>query len=65
MRTKSAFKQGDVKRAIKAVRAAGLEIARVEVYREGKIVVVPKNAEDEQISGNPWDAAVANLEKGN
>ena len=35
------FKQRDMTRALKAVVAAGLAIARVEVDRDGKIVIVP------------------------
>jgi hypothetical protein len=35
------FRETDVKRAVRATRAAGLEIARVEVGKDGLIVVVP------------------------
>jgi hypothetical protein len=41
MRHPSKFKKCDVTRATKAVRAAGLEIARVVVAKDGSIVVVP------------------------
>lgn len=41
MRRASMFKKTDVTRATKAVRDAGLEIARVEVAKDGSIVVVP------------------------
>jgi hypothetical protein len=37
----SKFKKSDVTRATKAVRAAGLEIAQVEVAQDGSIIVVP------------------------
>jgi hypothetical protein len=43
MRRPSKFKKCDVTRAMKAVRAAGLEIARVEIAKDGAIVVVPGN----------------------
>ena len=41
MRRPSIFKKTDVTRATKAVIAAGLEIARVEVAKDGSIIVVP------------------------
>jgi hypothetical protein len=41
----STFRLTDVKRAVQACRNAGLTIGRVEVDREGKIVIVPGNAE--------------------
>lgn len=39
-RTPSTFRQQDVTRAVRAVAAAGVDIQRVEVDREGKIVIV-------------------------
>ena len=41
MRRPSKFKKTDVTRAAKAVLAAGLEIARVEVAGDGSIIVIP------------------------
>lgn len=41
---RSVFRQQNVTRATKAVRAAGLDIARVEIGRDGSIVVVTKEA---------------------
>jgi hypothetical protein len=38
----STFRITDVKRAVQACRNAGLTIGRVEVDREGKIVIVPE-----------------------
>jgi hypothetical protein len=34
------FKQQDVTRALKATRAAGVEVQRVEIDKDGKIVLV-------------------------
>jgi hypothetical protein len=39
-RAPSTFRQQDVTRAVKAVAAAGVDIVRVEIGRDGKIVVV-------------------------
>jgi hypothetical protein len=50
------FKQNDVTRAVKAVVAAGVEVARVEVDKDGRIVVVAgKPVPDEGRGGNEWD----------
>lgn len=40
MRGPCAFKKRDVTRAAKAVQAAGLDIARVEIAKDGAIIVV-------------------------
>jgi hypothetical protein len=39
-RAPSTFRQTDVTKAVKAVRAAGVDIVRVEVARDGRIVIV-------------------------
>ena len=52
------FKQTDLLRAIRTSQKAGLSIARVEIDREGKIVVVV--GEGMTIQGNAvneWDGA--------
>jgi hypothetical protein len=41
MRRPSKFKKTDVKRAARAVIEAGLQIARIEVARDGAISVIP------------------------
>jgi hypothetical protein len=51
------FKETDLRRAIRASQKAGLSIARVEIDRDGKIVIVtgkPVN-EDTMSNTNPWD----------
>jgi hypothetical protein len=51
------FKQTDVTKAVKAVVAAGVEVARVEVDKDGRIVVIagkPIAASDGE-GTNEWD----------
>jgi hypothetical protein len=38
-RRPSSFKQSDIARAVKGVKAAGEEVAKVEIDKEGKIIV--------------------------
>jgi hypothetical protein len=45
MRRRCLFKERDVTRATKAVRAAGLEIARVEINKDGGFTIVPGKPE--------------------
>ena len=52
----STFRQRDVKAAIKAVVDAGYEVARVEIGRDGKIIIVPTRAAAAGTAEeNPWD----------
>lgn len=56
----STFRETDVKRAVKAVRAAGVEIARVEIEKDGRIIVVPgkpTESQDANAERNEWDDA--------
>ena len=51
------FRQGDVTRAVRAVRAAGVEVLRVEVDKTGRIVVVTGKPEENPAPAecNEWD----------
>ena len=50
------FKQRDLTAAVKALVAAGCEVARVEIGKDGKIVVVTGKAVIAAPDTNEWDA---------
>ena len=57
-RAPSTFRQQDVTRAVKAVTAAGVHIARVEIDKTGKIIIITADATDrpdETTEVNEWD----------
>jgi hypothetical protein len=54
-RAPSTFRQQDVTRAVKAVTRAGVNIARIEIDRTGKIAIIAM-AEPKQLGeDNEWD----------
>ena len=60
-RVPAIFRQGDVTRAVRAVAAAGVGIARVEVDRAGKITIIALGAEPPGEGGkgpNEWDTVL-------
>jgi transcription initiation factor IIE alpha subunit len=55
------FKKRDVRRAIEAFREAGLAIARVEIDKDGKIIVIAGKPQDATTTGNnEWDEVTTN-----
>src|SRR5262245_24442550 len=57
-RAPSAFRQRDVTRAIRATRAAGVNIARIEIAKDGRIVIITPDALASGGAGeeeNSWD----------
>jgi hypothetical protein len=56
MTRRAAFKRTDVTRATRAVLAAGLSVARIEI-QDGKITVVPGNSDQpgQSKAPNEWD----------
>jgi hypothetical protein len=56
-RAPSTFRQQDVTRAVKAVVAAGVDIARVEIDKAGTIRIITVKAEPNgQDRENEWDS---------
>ena len=51
----STFRQQDVTRAVKAVTAAGVHIARVEIDKTGKITIITVEQPSEATEANEWD----------
>jgi hypothetical protein len=54
----SIFRQQDVTRAVKAVTAAGVHIARIEIDKSGKIVIItadPTGRPGHMTEANEWD----------
>jgi hypothetical protein len=56
-RAPAIFRQQDVTRAFRAAQAAGVKVARVEIDRDGKIVIVTAVGELERRKENSWDRA--------
>jgi hypothetical protein len=54
-RAPSTFRQQDVTKAVKAVTAAGVHIARVEIDKAGKITIITGDR-----TGQPTDLPEAN-----
>ena len=56
------FRQRDVSAAIKAATAAGATVLRVELDKDGRIVLVLANGKqcnaEPEAAGNEWDAVL-------
>jgi hypothetical protein len=58
------FRQREITRSIKAARAAGLAVDRVEIETDGKIVVHLGNGDDSPKNFNTADAVLEELKNG-
>jgi hypothetical protein len=55
-RARCTFRQRDVTRAIRGARAAGIDVARIEIGNDGKIVILPtQSAAAPETARNEWD----------
>ena len=58
-RAPSTFRQQDLTKAVKGVAAAGVHVARVEINKTGKIVIITTAVADppgqSTAGGNEWD----------
>ena len=52
---RATFKETDLTRALRAMRKAGVDVERVEVDRDGRIVLVLKNGDKVLTERNEWD----------
>ena len=61
-RGQQTFKQRDVTKALKATVKAGIAIERVEIDKDGKIVIVATRPEaaanSEKLGKNEWDGVL-------
>ncbi len=61
-RGQQTFKQRDVTKALKATVKAGIAVGRVEIDKNGKIVIVPARpvdtANEEKPEKNEWDGVI-------
>jgi hypothetical protein len=57
-RAPSTFRQQDVTKAVRAAKAAGVDIARIEIARDGRIVIITEAEAERQVS-TPLDAWMA------
>ena len=61
-RRQHTFKQCDVTKALKATVKAGIAVGRVEIDKDGRIVIVPVRSEDaanrEKSEKNEWDGVL-------
>jgi hypothetical protein len=58
-RARQHFRQNDVTKAIKAAVKAGLQVARVEIMPDGRLIVIAgtsEPAQDVDHSANEWDS---------
>lgn len=48
------FKQSDIKRAVTGALSAGLGIQKIEIDRDGKIVIIPVSTKTPEADNDEW-----------
>jgi hypothetical protein len=61
----SAFKQSDVTRALRGAAKAGMDVGRVEIAKDGRIVVVPSSMMSVAAPQDELDRELAEFEARN
>ena len=54
-RAPATFRQSDITKAIRAARKAGVENVRVEIAKDGRIVIVTAADSEPKAEANEWD----------
>jgi hypothetical protein len=61
-RAPCSFRESEIRRAIKAAGSAGIEIARIEIHKNGGFSIIPGKPDEGGNVGasNPWDEVLTN-----
>lgn len=54
MTARARFKQADIRRAVTGALSAGLGIRKIEIDRDGKIVIIPASTEKPEADNDEW-----------
>jgi hypothetical protein len=54
------FRQADLTRAVKALKAAGMKIDRVEISTDGSVMLHVEQCDKKKKIKNPWDRVLNN-----
>lgn len=55
------FRATEVTRAVKAMRKAGVDVARVDIMPDGRISIVPVDTDAAPDNDNPWEREIDNM----
>jgi hypothetical protein len=60
-RARPTFRKRDVTAAVQALKAAGVDVQRVEIDKDGTIKIISADKTHCQSNGNAWDEATKRL----